>query len=494
MILHVVKLLGKQHFETSLKANYKKSETSQNQCTTEQVLNFRALHEKPIKRTIMHIILLFVLVLHVQETVSQMVRCYATFHPSHGTCSNILGEVSQDDCCMNPAYGYLDKDNVCKSCRIASWSTWSPWSACSVTCTEGVTQRKRACYGFGSCRDPHLLGNIQTKPCEDISCCPENGGWSEWGPWQLCSVTCEKGFKKRTRTCSNPPPKCGGGCEGDGEEVGNCDTGIVCPTHGGWSAWGQWSACSSTCKVEGGIAPQQQRYRTCTNPPPSVSPRGNNCPDSDTGTQHCTGLPFCSVNGNWGAWFASSECSVTCGVGLQTRRRNCDNPAPKYGGQACPGDDTKAFACTVPKRCPVDGQWTEWSEWSPCESSNKRDITCKLRMGRRRRLRECEGKKYDGNFCDGDGVTFGHCYDIQGCKAGPGLSIPTALWTEWSNWSYCKPHCGEHSKQTRKRECIPDISKYSEQNIEIFSGKADITCTDLEEKEEARPCRNLPPC
>lgn len=64
--------------------------------------------------------------------------------------------------------------------------------------------------------------------------------------------------------------------------------------HGGWSAWGQWSACSSTCKVEGGIAPQQQRYRTCTNPPPSVSPRGNNCPDSDTGTQHCTGLPFCS--------------------------------------------------------------------------------------------------------------------------------------------------------------------------------------------------------
>lgn len=56
--------------------------------------------------------------------------------------------------------------------RYASWTAWSQWSTCSVTCTEGVRQRNRACYGIGRCHDPRLLGKIQTEPCEEISCCP----------------------------------------------------------------------------------------------------------------------------------------------------------------------------------------------------------------------------------------------------------------------------------------------------------------------------------
>lgn len=59
-----------------------------------------------------------------------------------------------------------------------------------------------------------------------------------------------------------------------------------------------------------------------------------------------------TVNGNWGAWSAVSDCSVTCGVGLQTHRRDCDNPPPKYGGQDCPGDNTKSLLCKDPKHCP----------------------------------------------------------------------------------------------------------------------------------------------
>ena len=36
-----------------------------------------------------------------------------------------------------------------------------------------------------------------------------HGNWSEWldGP---CSKTCALGIMKRTRTCSNPEPTCGG--------------------------------------------------------------------------------------------------------------------------------------------------------------------------------------------------------------------------------------------------------------------------------------------
>ncbi|KAM9475204.1 properdin-like [Clarias gariepinus] len=437
-------------------------------------------------RTTLHIPVFFVLVLHIQQTVAQGVQCYANFNSADGTCSNILGQVSIDDCCMNPSYGYQE-NGVCKSCRLASWSTWSHWGPCSVTCTEGVRQRKRACYGLGQCHDPKFVGQTQTEPCEDISCCPENGNWSEWGAWQPC----EKGVKRRKRTCSNPPAKCGGHCEGSDEEVEDCDTGITCPS---WSAWGSWGACAGTCAPEEGSPPEQQRYRMCLSPPPSTVTRCNDCPGSNTDIRQCTGVPFCAVNGNWGAWSAASDCSVTCGVGKQTQHRRCDNPPPTYGGQDCQGENTKTQLCITPKNCPANGQWAEWSEWSLCDPPSTRPITCRNKQGRRRRLRDCVGREYEGALCKGDGVDFERCYDIEGCKAGDDQQIPKAEWSAWTKWSYCKPDCGDNSEQTRKRECRPDISKYTEKNYEILSGKANIQCPATEKTEESKPCQNVPPC
>ncbi|KAI5613990.1 complement factor properdin precursor, partial [Silurus asotus] len=381
--------------------------------------------------------------------------------------------------------------------RHASWTSWSSWGACSMVCTEGVRQRTRACYGIGKCNDREGVGNKQTEPCEEEPCCPENGQWSDWSPWEPCSVTCEKGRKKRTRTCTNPPPKCHGSCEGSSDDFEICDTGIVCPTHGGWSAWGNWGACGGTCKVEGGFTPEQQRQRTCTNPSPSVEPRGNDCPGSSTDSQHCTHLPFCPVNGNWGPWLAFSECSVTCGVGQQTQNRNCDDPAPKHKGSACSGENSRTKTCLVLKNCPANGHWDEWSPWGKCESTSEREITCKNKIGRKRRTRSCVGRNYGGAPCDGDIITFEQCYDIEGCTAGPDKQIPQAIWSEWSKWGFCKPDCGENSIQTRTRKCIPDISKYRERRIEMFTGTPDISCqplTGTEKAEENRPCLNLPKC
>ena len=51
-----------------------------------------------------------------------------------------------------------------------------------------------------------------------------HGNWSEWvdGP---CSKTCGLGVKKRTRTCSNPEPSCGGSpCFGVDEVDVECHT------------------------------------------------------------------------------------------------------------------------------------------------------------------------------------------------------------------------------------------------------------------------------
>ena len=56
-----------------------------------------------------------------------------------------------------------------------------------------------------------------------------NGGWSVWGDWGQCSATCGAGEQERSRTCTNPPPSNGGAqCSGDDKETKSCNNG-PCP-------------------------------------------------------------------------------------------------------------------------------------------------------------------------------------------------------------------------------------------------------------------------
>ena len=51
-----------------------------------------------------------------------------------------------------------------------------------------------------------------------------NGGWSDFGKWSECSVTCGEGIRERTRTCTNPAPAHGGlDCVGDNNEKESCN-------------------------------------------------------------------------------------------------------------------------------------------------------------------------------------------------------------------------------------------------------------------------------
>ncbi|NWV60670.1 CO8B protein, partial [Malurus elegans] len=48
-----------------------------------------------------------------------------------------------------------------------------------------------------------------------------------------------------------------------------------------------------------------------------------------------------AINGNWGCWASWSSCSG----GQRTRRRRCDNPAPRDGGSSCAGPDSETALC-----------------------------------------------------------------------------------------------------------------------------------------------------
>ena len=49
---------------------------------------------------------------------------------------------------------------------------------------------------------------------------------------------------------------------------------------------------------------------------------------------------FATVNGNFTEWSAWSPCSMNCGKGKTTRFRTCTAPKPRCGGLPC---DTKVL-------------------------------------------------------------------------------------------------------------------------------------------------------
>jgi hypothetical protein len=59
----------------------------------------------------------------------------------------------------------------------------------------------------------------------------------------------------------------------------------------------------------------------------------------------------CPVDGGYTDWSQWDTCTVTCGGGSQERYRNCTNPVPQYGGADCMGVDAEIQVCNM-DNCP----------------------------------------------------------------------------------------------------------------------------------------------
>ncbi|XP_069466600.1 A disintegrin and metalloproteinase with thrombospondin motifs 14 isoform X2 [Ambystoma mexicanum] len=52
-----------------------------------------------------------------------------------------------------------------------------------------------------------------------------------------------------------------------------------------------------------------------------------------------------SQDGSWSSWSRFGSCSRTCGGGVRSRSRQCNNPPPAYGGRECPGSTYEYQIC-----------------------------------------------------------------------------------------------------------------------------------------------------
>nr|XP_055032048.1 A disintegrin and metalloproteinase with thrombospondin motifs 14 isoform X1 [Misgurnus anguillicaudatus] len=52
-------------------------------------------------------------------------------------------------------------------------------------------------------------------------------------------------------------------------------------------------------------------------------------------------------DGGWSSWGKFGSCSRTCGGGIRSRSRQCNNPVPAYGGRDCPGSTFDYQVCNT---------------------------------------------------------------------------------------------------------------------------------------------------
>ena len=60
------------------------------------------------------------------------------------------------------------------------------------------------------------------------------------------------------------------------------------------------------------------------------------------------------ADGNWTEWSEWTPCTQTCGAENQTQTRTCNNPAPDHGGTNCSETniDTEVRSCELDE-CPI---------------------------------------------------------------------------------------------------------------------------------------------
>ncbi|XP_046555234.1 mucin-like protein [Haliotis rubra] len=159
------------------------------------------------------------------------------------------------------------------------------------------------------------------------------------------------------------------------------------------TGWSTWGNWVETCQ------------HTCGSVVRGIQSRERNC----TTTTRCTGekiqtrmsvcnVPACPVDGGFTQWtdWTNPPCSPTCNATRVFKRfRTCTNPSPAFGGAFCSGSpmDTTTDICNNPG-C-IEDNWTYWEAWTPtCPATCGNSVT-----GMKSRTRTCNSTS--GTGCQG---------------------------------------------------------------------------------------------
>lgn len=357
-------------------------------------------------------------------------------------------------------------------------------------CLGAIVRKGSAVDGEHCCNTlgggAYLKSNGKCKTCPG-AVAPEFA-WSSWTDWKTCCYEqaydvrySEKiqGQKTRSRDCLF------GKCQGKDTEsatVKKCvpDTGNgdssgfgFCPIHGQWGEWGEWGRCDAhlKCSPNGTVAKGQKdvhgletRTRECNNPAPRHG--GAGCEGINEVTQHCK-VVHCPVNGGYCPWKEWSVCTKNCTVygslpdGSRSRRRSCACPLPAHRGRPCIGPSKENGVCGDEVYCPLDGKWSPWSEWTEC------DRPCGI--GERWRRRTCSPPQFGGKLCSG----LSREYEL--CQLTECPSICQALiGSGYSGSSSGFQYSGSGDYEADYNICCPPTYVYAPEYSECCRLKIDI--------------------
>ncbi|ESO85358.1 hypothetical protein LOTGIDRAFT_107562, partial [Lottia gigantea] len=267
------------------------------------------------------------------------------------------------------------------------------------------------------------------------------------------------GWNSRINQCAGPP---GGNPHVDYwiQHIESCPI-LNYPVNGNWSDWGDWQVCQqiNTDKDDDDC---MCRSRYCNKPEPLFG--GRPCRGPNVEVTNCT------VHGQWTEWSSWSSCSKTCGFAVKYRTRHCGNPAPRYGGRICIGDNTESQYCENLEPCPVPprhGKWSVWSGWSACTAN------CNGGIQNRRRLCNDPQPAQGGTPCIGDKQDWRMC-NSQTCEEHTKV-------TKWTPWIKTNITAAGHLEQRFRFSCRAPVldknmikSDFAKGQTRVcFDGKSD---------------------
>nr|XP_006814903.1 PREDICTED: SCO-spondin-like [Saccoglossus kowalevskii] len=394
-------------------------------------------------------------------------------------------------------------------CKV-EWSNWETWSECSVICGRGERFRGRLCLSKEVCPGEWM----EVEDCLALDCAAT--GSEQWnGTFHnivevLASLVRDISqkeveykhshddlLKEQNLLHSLLMNKSLHVQDVLAEQMQDVDE-VVDLVKGQNSATDdevsmQLEVIEQEKKFEMSVATEAAQNVNLQDHPANVPPQPTIATDNKSDVNQ-ENMDLLITNEIWSDWDEWSQCSVSCGVGMTTRRRICKTGPEETSEYFCPGKSQEEMECdkrpcrehnillnaTTEPHVPMVWQipavtispppssiteannqvtnivqWDDWGEWSQCS------VHCGT--GFIRRYRVCQIAFGSTAECIGDVEQTLACNE-EPCDEYNGIlqdvtapennaSVQDALrWSEWGDWSQCSVTCGTGNSK-RNRTC-----------------------------------------